>query len=131
MLTPSAPCPCCVPRLAGSATTATTQTDPQHAGAARRARRMADGPPSTPCLCGYDFSTIFLATGYCLTSRRAGCRPCRCPARRLPRPCLTRLRAGPCSLLSIINKYAVLHFPYPSALTGLQYLTSAGAVFVL
>ncbi|XP_030538243.1 GDP-mannose transporter GONST3 [Rhodamnia argentea] len=41
--------------------------------------------------------------------------------------------AGYClsaSLLSIINKWAVMKFPYPGALTALQYLTSAAGVFV-
>lgn len=52
---------------------------------------------------GHDFATVFTVTGYCLTS----------------------------SLLSIINKAAVESFPYPSALTGLQYLTSAAAVYGL
>lgn len=39
--------------------------------------------------------------------------------------------AGYCisaSLLSIINKWAVMKFPYPGALTALQYLTSAAGV---
>lgn len=53
-------------------------------------------------VCGYDYTTVFLTAGYCLTS----------------------------SLLSIINKFAVLHFPYPAALTGLQYLSSAAAVYL-
>ncbi len=35
------------------------------------------------------------------------------------------------SLLSIINKFAVLHFPYPAALTGFQYLVSALSVVLL
>lgn len=56
-----------------------------------------------PTFMGHDYATIATATGYCLTS----------------------------SLLSIINKAAVESFPYPSALTGLQYLTSAGAVYAL
>ncbi|XP_038879504.1 GDP-mannose transporter GONST3 isoform X2 [Benincasa hispida] len=34
------------------------------------------------------------------------------------------------SLLSIINKWAVMKFPYPGALTALQYFTSAAGVFV-
>lgn len=34
-------------------------------------------------------------------------------------------------MLSIINKFAVKVFPYPSSLTGLQYATSAAAVFLL
>lgn len=41
--------------------------------------------------------------------------------------------AGYClsaSLLSIINKWAVMKFPYPGALTALQYLTSAAGVFI-
>lgn len=41
--------------------------------------------------------------------------------------------AGYCvsaSLLSIINKWAVMKFPYPGALTALQYFTSAAGVFV-
>ncbi|EFJ21625.1 hypothetical protein SELMODRAFT_417508 [Selaginella moellendorffii] len=35
------------------------------------------------------------------------------------------------SLLAVINKYAVTYFPYPSLLTALQYLTSAGGVHLL
>ncbi|KAL6592381.1 hypothetical protein ACP70R_006605 [Stipagrostis hirtigluma subsp. patula] len=35
------------------------------------------------------------------------------------------------SLLSIINKYAVTKFSYPGLLTALQYLTSAGGVWIL
>ncbi|XP_051122890.1 GDP-mannose transporter GONST3 [Andrographis paniculata] len=41
--------------------------------------------------------------------------------------------AGYCisaSLLSIINKWAVMKFPYPGALTALQYLTSALGVLI-
>lgn len=41
--------------------------------------------------------------------------------------------AGYClsaSLLSIINKWAVMKFPYPGALTALQYFTSAAGVFL-
>ncbi|XP_074566768.1 GDP-mannose transporter GONST3-like [Curcuma longa] len=41
--------------------------------------------------------------------------------------------AGYCisgSLLSIINKWAVMKFPYPGALTALQYLTSAAGVLL-
>jgi hypothetical protein len=37
------------------------------------------------------------------------------------------IAAGYCisaSLLSIINKWAIMKFPYPGALTALQYLTS-------
>ncbi|XP_057765990.1 GDP-mannose transporter GONST3 [Salvia miltiorrhiza] len=34
------------------------------------------------------------------------------------------------SLLSIINKWAVMKFPYPGALTALQYLTSAVGVVI-
>ncbi|KAK4802449.1 hypothetical protein SAY86_000652 [Trapa natans] len=34
------------------------------------------------------------------------------------------------SLLSIINKWAVMKFPYPGALTALQYFTSATGVFI-
>ncbi|KAL1561052.1 GDP-mannose transporter gonst3 [Salvia divinorum] len=34
------------------------------------------------------------------------------------------------SLLSIINKWAVMKFPYPGALTALQYLTSAAGVVI-
>lgn len=41
------------------------------------------------------------------------------------------LTSTPTSLLSIINKFAVLHFPYPAALTGFQYAVSAAAVIVL
>ncbi|KAJ8773671.1 hypothetical protein K2173_005917 [Erythroxylum novogranatense] len=33
-------------------------------------------------------------------------------------------------LLSIINKWAVMKFPYPGALTALQYFTSAAGVFI-
>ncbi|KAF2286518.1 hypothetical protein GH714_017492 [Hevea brasiliensis] len=43
------------------------------------------------------------------------------------------IAAGYCvsaSLLSIINKWAVMKFPYPGALTALQYFTSAAGVFV-
>ncbi|KAK0595570.1 hypothetical protein LWI29_007976 [Acer saccharum] len=43
------------------------------------------------------------------------------------------LAAGYClsaSLLSIINKWAVMKFPYPGALTALQYFTSAAGVFL-
>lgn len=41
--------------------------------------------------------------------------------------------AGYClsaSLLSIINKWAVMRFPYPGALTALQYFTSAAGVVI-
>uniref|UniRef100_A0A803NU14 GDP-mannose transporter GONST3 n=1 Tax=Cannabis sativa TaxID=3483 RepID=A0A803NU14_CANSA len=41
--------------------------------------------------------------------------------------------AGYClsaSLLSIINKWAIMKFPYPGALTALQYFTSAFGVFI-
>ncbi|XWS23725.1 hypothetical protein CRYUN_Cryun28dG0039900 [Craigia yunnanensis] len=34
------------------------------------------------------------------------------------------------SLLSIINKWAVMKFSYPGALSALQYLTSAAGVFL-
>ena len=57
----------------------------------------------TRLTCGYDSYTVFLVAGYCLTS----------------------------SLLSILNKFAVLHFPYPAALTGFQYALSALTVMVL
>ncbi|KAI9080084.1 hypothetical protein K1719_038017 [Acacia pycnantha] len=43
------------------------------------------------------------------------------------------IAAGYClsaSLLSIINKWAVMKFPYPGALTALQYFTSAAGVFI-
>lgn len=43
------------------------------------------------------------------------------------------LAAGYCisaSLLSIINKWAVMKFPYPGALTALQYFTSAFGVLI-
>ncbi|KAK1432388.1 hypothetical protein QVD17_09284 [Tagetes erecta] len=43
------------------------------------------------------------------------------------------IAAGYClsaSLLSIINKWAVMKFPYPGALTALQYFTSAAGVLV-
>ncbi|XP_015950089.3 GDP-mannose transporter GONST3 isoform X2 [Arachis duranensis] len=42
--------------------------------------------------------------------------------------------AGYClsaSLLSIINKWAIMKFPYPGALTALQYFTSAAGVFIV
>jgi drug/metabolite transporter (DMT)-like permease len=35
------------------------------------------------------------------------------------------------ALLSIINKWAITVFPFPGALTALQYATSAGAVYLL
>lgn len=41
--------------------------------------------------------------------------------------------AGYClsaSLLSIINKWAIMKFPYPGALTAMQYFTSAAGVFL-
>ena len=57
----------------------------------------------TRLFCGYDSYTVFLVAGYCVTS----------------------------SLLSILNKFAVLHFPYPAALTGFQYGLSALTVIVL
>jgi hypothetical protein len=57
----------------------------------------------TKLSCGYDNYTLFLVVGYCLTS----------------------------SLLSILNKFAVLHFPFPAALTGFQYALSALSVIVL
>ncbi|KAI4364257.1 hypothetical protein MLD38_020374 [Melastoma candidum] len=43
------------------------------------------------------------------------------------------IAAGYCisaSLLSIINKWAVMKFPYPGALTALQYLTCAAGVHI-
>lgn len=43
------------------------------------------------------------------------------------------IAAGYClsaSLLSIINKWAVMRFPYPGALTALQYFTSAAGVLI-
>ena len=43
------------------------------------------------------------------------------------------IAAGYCisaSLLSIINKWAVMKFPYPGALTALQYFTSAAGVLI-
>ncbi|CAK9135148.1 unnamed protein product [Ilex paraguariensis] len=43
------------------------------------------------------------------------------------------IAAGYCisaSLLSIINKWAVMKFPYPGALTALQYVTSAAGVLL-
>lgn len=43
------------------------------------------------------------------------------------------IAAGYClsaSLLSIINKWAIMKFPYPGALTALQYFTSAAGVFL-
>ncbi|TMX04229.1 hypothetical protein EJD97_010602 [Solanum chilense] len=43
------------------------------------------------------------------------------------------IAAGYClsaSLLSIINKWAVMKFPYPGALTALQYFTSAAGVLM-
>jgi len=36
----------------------------------------------------------------------------------------------PGSFLSIINKWAVMKFPYPGALTALQYYTSAVGVLL-
>ena len=65
--------------------------------------RMSLNSLLTRLSCGYDNYTIFLVAGYCLTS----------------------------SLLSILNKFAVLHFPYPAALTGFQYALSAFTVIVL
>lgn len=35
------------------------------------------------------------------------------------------------SLLSIINKWAIMKFPFPGTLTALQYFVSAGGVFLL
>ena len=70
--------------------------------AARRTATMASNAAGT-LFCGYDSTTVVLTAGYCLTS----------------------------SMLSIINKFAVLHFPYPAALTGLQYITSAASVYAL
>ncbi|KAG0554822.1 hypothetical protein KC19_12G122100 [Ceratodon purpureus] len=35
------------------------------------------------------------------------------------------------SLLSIINKWAIMEFPYPGSLTALQYFTAAFGVFIL
>lgn len=85
--------------------------------------------------CGYDTATVFLALGYCITSRRAACRKRvrRANATTLTRPrCARRARRPPArSLLSIINKFAVLHFPYPAALTGFQYAVSAVSVIIL
>ncbi|KAK6914059.1 Sugar phosphate transporter domain [Dillenia turbinata] len=46
---------------------------------------------------------------------------------------LYSIAAGYCisaSLLSIINKWAVMKFPYPGALTALQYFTSAAGVVI-
>lgn len=43
------------------------------------------------------------------------------------------IAAGYClsaSLLSIINKWAIMKFPYPGALTALQYFTSAAGVLI-
>ena len=44
------------------------------------------------------------------------------------------IAAGYCifvAVLSIINKWAIMKFPYPGALTALQYLTSVVAVLIL
>ncbi|XP_070671370.1 GDP-mannose transporter GONST3-like isoform X1 [Malus domestica] len=75
--------------------------------------RQAQGGSSAPTLFGNIqpnwYSVIFqqisvygIAAGYCLSA----------------------------SLLSIINKWAVVKFPYPGALTALQYFTSAMGVLV-
>jgi drug/metabolite transporter (DMT)-like permease len=50
-----------------------------------------------------DLSVFGIAIGYCLSA----------------------------ALLSIINKWAIMEFPFPGALTALQYATSAGAVYLL
>ena len=90
--------------------------------------------------CGYDAATVFLALGYCLTSRHAthaaaagksrtrGAFACTGAARSR---CCDACFAAQRSLLSIINKFAVLHFPYPAALTGFQYAVSALSVVVM
>ena len=82
--------------------------------------------------CGYDAATVFLAFGYCLTSRRAAQDAALSPlffcSQLTPPRCAPR---PPRSLLSIINKFAVLHFPYPAALTGFQYAVSAVSVIIL
>jgi hypothetical protein len=86
--------------------------------------------------CGYDTATVFLALGYCITSRCAA--PANTRIRRantvtltLPRYARRARRPLARSLLSIINKFAVLHFPYPAALTGFQYAVSAVSVIIL
>ncbi|KAF5732293.1 GDP-mannose transporter GONST3-like [Tripterygium wilfordii] len=51
----------------------------------------------------------------------------------LQRASVYGIAAGYCisaSLLSIINKWAVIKFPYPGALTALQYFTSAAGVLI-
>ena len=81
--------------------------------------------------CGYDAATVFLAFGYCLTSRHAA-QTAGLPARFADNSRRRDARLGlRRSLLSIINKFAVLHFPYPAALTGFQYAVSAVSVIVL
>ncbi|KAG6419682.1 hypothetical protein SASPL_116191 [Salvia splendens] len=66
-------------------------------------------PPSSQCISSGWYSSLLqqasvygIAGGYCLSA----------------------------SLLSIINKWAVMKFPYPGALTALQYLTSAAGVAI-
>jgi solute carrier family 35 protein len=52
---------------------------------------------------------------------------------RLQQASVYGIAAGYClsaSLLSIINKWAVMKFPYPGALTALQYFTSAAGVLI-
>nr|GMD33561.1 GDP-mannose transporter GONST3-like [Ipomoea batatas] len=51
----------------------------------------------------------------------------------LQRASVYGVAAGYCisaSLLSIINKWAIMKFPYPGALTALQYFTSAAGVLI-
>lgn len=50
-----------------------------------------------------DFKILGIALGYCLSA----------------------------SLLSIINKWAIMEFPYPGSLTGLQYFTATFGVLIL
>ncbi|XP_004236353.2 GDP-mannose transporter GONST3-like [Solanum lycopersicum] len=75
-------------------------------GDARKSPDASSPPPSLQ-LTWYDgllqqASVYGIAAGYCLSA----------------------------SLLSIINKWAVMKFPYPGALTALQYFTSAAGVLM-
>lgn len=83
--------------------------NPKASEAQKNVNASTDGPS---CSSGTEttlYSTIIqqasvygLAVGYCLSA----------------------------SLLSIINKWAVMKFPYPGALTALQYFTSAAGVVI-